>query len=86
MIPFRVSISLFTSILYHKGYKFRVVFTTAFGTIGLDTKQQENLFKKMEKAKTKWLEFIDISFLNEEMKTGYKNLILDRFNRIYPAN
>ena len=61
-------------------------FTTAFGTLGLDTKQQENLFKKMEKAKTKWLEFIDISFLNEEMKTGYKNLILDRFNRIYPAN
>jgi serine/threonine-protein kinase HipA len=60
-------------------------FTTAFGTLGLDTKQQENLFKKMEKAKTKWLEFIDISFLNEEMKTGYKNLIQDRFNRIYPS-
>jgi serine/threonine-protein kinase HipA len=60
-------------------------FTTAFGTLGLDSKQQENLFKKMEKAKTKWLEFIDISFLNEEMKTGYKNLIQDRFNRIYPS-
>ena len=60
-------------------------FTTAFGKLGLDSKQQENLFKKMEKAKTKWLEFIDISFLNEEMKTGYKNLIQDRFNRIYPS-
>jgi serine/threonine-protein kinase HipA len=61
-------------------------FTTTFGIIGLDIKQQENLFKKMEKAKTKWLEFIEISFLNDEMKIGYKNLILDRFNRLYPAN
>lgn len=64
----------------------RYDFTTAFGTLGLDTKQQENLFKKMEKAKTKWLEFIEISFLSEEMKIGYKNLILDRFKRLYPAN
>jgi serine/threonine-protein kinase HipA len=64
----------------------RYDFTTAFGTLGLDTKQQENLFKKMEKAKTKWLEFIEISFLSEEMKIGYNNLILDRFKRLYPAN
>ena len=59
-------------------------FITAFTTLGLDIKQQQNIFKKMEKAKTSWLEFVDISFLNNEMKIAYKNLILDRFNRVYP--
>lgn len=59
-------------------------FKAAFTTLRLDTKQQENIFKKMEKAKSSWLEFIDISFLNEEMKLAYKNLIHNRFARLYP--
>jgi serine/threonine-protein kinase HipA len=60
-------------------------FKAAFTTLGLDTKQQENIFKKMEKAKFSWLEFIDISFLNVEMKLAYKNLIQNRFSRLYPT-
>lgn len=60
-------------------------FTVAFTTLGLDTKQQENIFKKMEKAKTSWLEFIDISFLTDEMKFAYKSLIQNRFARLYPT-
>lgn len=60
-------------------------FIAAFTTLGLDVKQQENIFKKMEKAKSGWLEFIDISFLNDEMKTSCKKLLQNRFERLYPA-
>ncbi len=59
-------------------------FVAAFTTLGLDAKQQENIFKKMEKAKTSWFEFIDISFLDEAMKAAYKQLIEQRFARLYP--
>ena len=57
-------------------------FVAAFNTIALDVKQQENIFKKMEKAKESWLKFIDISFLNDEIMSNYKNLLQDRFARL----
>ncbi len=57
-------------------------FVAAFNTLKLDTKQQENIFAKMEKAKAKWIEFIDSSFLNADFKKAYKELILIRFLRI----
>lgn len=60
-------------------------FIASFTTLGLDPKQQENIFKKMEKSKANWFGFIDLSFLNEEMKVAYKNLLQDRFTRLYPT-
>ena len=57
-------------------------FITAFTSLNLDIKQQENIFMKMEKAKDKWMEFIDISFLNNDFKTSYKDIIRDRFSRL----
>ena len=57
-------------------------FVAAFNTLELETKQQENIFAKMEKAKLKWLEFIDNSFLNADFKKAYKELIMIRFSRI----
>ena len=60
-------------------------FITAFTTLGLETKQQENIFKKMVKAKSNWLEFIDVSFLRDDMKAAYKNLIQNRFARLFPT-
>ena len=57
-------------------------FITAFTSLNLDIKQQENIFMKMEKAKDKWIEFIDISFLNNDFKTSYKDIIRDRFSRL----
>jgi serine/threonine-protein kinase HipA len=57
-------------------------FSIAFTSLNLDAKQQENIFKKMEKSKDKWLEFIDISFLSTEFKSSYKNIIRDRFSRL----
>lgn len=60
-------------------------FISAFTTLGLDVKQQENIFKKMEKAKNSWFEFIDSSFLNDEMKFAYKNMVTNRFARLSPT-
>lgn len=57
-------------------------FNAAFTSLNLDIKQQENIFKKMEKSRAKWIEFIDISFLSTEFKSSYKNIIQDRFSRL----
>lgn len=57
-------------------------FITTFSTLKLDAKQQSNLFSKMEKAKDKWLAFIRISFLSDDLKSQYMQLIKDRFGRI----
>lgn len=57
-------------------------FVAAFNAAKLDAKQQENMFTKMEQAKTKWVEFIDISFLSDDLKDAYKELIRERFLRI----
>jgi serine/threonine-protein kinase HipA len=48
----------------------------------LDNKQQENIFNKMEKAKDKWFRCIDESFMSDEFKVAYKELIKNRFERI----
>jgi len=47
-----------------------------------EEKQQENIFKKMEKALPKWCEFIEWSFLSEEMKAAYVKLLRERFGRL----
>lgn len=57
-------------------------FIASFSNAGLEVKQQENIFKKMERAKEKWLEFIEISFLSNELKKQFRNLILKRFTVI----
>ena len=57
-------------------------FIKAFTTIGLDVKQQENIFNKMEKAFPNWKQMIDISFLNQDWKEMYKGLIEERFRRL----
>ncbi|MBW6533478.1 MAG: hypothetical protein K0B11_00580 [Mariniphaga sp.] len=56
-------------------------FTAFFNTLKLDTKQQQNIFKKMVTNKTKWVKRIDESFLTDEFKSEYKLLIDNRFNR-----
>ncbi len=57
-------------------------FVAAFTSAKLDTKQQENIFRKMEKAKPKWMETIEISFLPDEMKKAYRMLLDERFERL----
>ncbi|MDP4187662.1 MAG: HipA domain-containing protein [Bacteroidota bacterium] len=57
-------------------------FEHAFTTLKLEAKQQANIFSKMEKVKGKWQAFIQISFLSEDFKSRYLQLIHDRFDRI----
>lgn len=57
-------------------------FSAFFNTLKLDTKQQENIFKKMITSKTKWVKRIDESFLTDEFKSEYKLLIDNRFYKL----
>ena len=43
-------------------------FESAFNTMKLDTKQQANIFAKMEKVRNKWIDFIQISYLSPDFK------------------
>ncbi|MBP6046019.1 MAG: HipA domain-containing protein [Ferruginibacter sp.] len=57
-------------------------FIAAMNTLKLDEKQQENIFNKMEKAKSKWMKQIDSSYMTEEFKNQYKQIVAERFERI----
>lgn len=60
----------------------RTDFVAAFKTMNLDDKQQENIFSKMLKYKSAWIEQIQNSFLSEEFKMAYTSLLEERFSRI----
>lgn len=45
---------------------------------GLEDKIIDNIFKKFTKAKDKWFEFIDLSFLPDEMKDSFKTIIAEK--------
>ncbi len=50
-------------------------FQEAISHFEVDKKAFENIFKRFQKAIPKWHEFIEISFLPEEKKESYHNLI-----------
>lgn len=57
-------------------------FLAAFSTIKLEEKQQQNIFNKMTNAKQSWIETVKISFLTNEFKLKFIELIKDRFERL----
>ena len=57
-------------------------FIEVMRTSGLEEKVITNLFNKFLKVQDKWMEFIDISFLPDDMKDSYKNLIAKNLNLI----
>lgn len=57
-------------------------FVAAMNTLKVDEKQQQNIFTKMEKARQKWTEQIENSFLTEEFKKQYKQILIERLERI----
>ena len=57
-------------------------FVTSMRASGLDEKVIENLFKKLLKVETKWMEFITLSFLPEEMQISYKDMISIKLNML----
>jgi serine/threonine-protein kinase HipA len=53
-------------------------FISSMRASGLEDKIIENIFNKFLKIKDKWFEFIDISFLPDDMKENYKTIISER--------
>lgn len=57
-------------------------FVAAMNTLKVDEKQQKYIFNKMAKALPQWQELIDRSFMSDEFKEQYKNILTERMNRL----
>ena len=57
-------------------------FETSMQALGWEVKVINNIFAKFAKARAKWFEFIDQSFLPDEMKEAFKIMIPERLNRL----
>ena len=55
-------------------------FVASMQASGLEDKVINNIFAKFTKAKEKWFEFIDLSFLPDEMKEAFKAIIAEKLN------
>ena len=55
-------------------------FVTSMQASGLEDKVINNIFAKFAKAKERWFEFIDLSFLPDAMKKVFKEIISDKLN------
>lgn len=55
-------------------------FVVSMQSSGLDDKVIDNIFGKFLKAKDKWLEFIEMSFLPDDMKDAFKDIIVARLS------
>jgi serine/threonine-protein kinase HipA len=53
----------------------QIDFETAMKSAGIEVKTIENIFNRFAKTTLKWHEFIDISFIPDEVKTAYHKLI-----------
>jgi len=58
-------------------------FIEAITRFNIDVKAIENIFNKFRTSVEKWSDFIDISFLPEDMKKSFQDLIRERYDRIY---
>lgn len=58
-------------------------FVESMSRFHVDDKAIENIFNKFNTSIDYWHKFIDISFLPDEMKTGYHDLIVKRASQIY---
>jgi serine/threonine-protein kinase HipA len=57
-------------------------FIAAMTAANLEPKQQNNIFNKMLNAVPRWLEMVDISFLDEVYKKKYKDILGERLRRL----
>ena len=57
-------------------------FVAAMQSSGLNGKVVNNIFNKFINCEHKWMEFIDISFLPDEMKVAYKQLIIAMLKKL----
>ena len=57
-------------------------FVSAMTNSGLESKVIQNMFQRFRSAEEKWYDWIENSFLPQEMKTGYMTMIKERMNRL----
>lgn len=57
-------------------------FITAMQASNMEEKVKDNLFNKFLKVQNKWTECINISFLPEDMKENYKQLIAKKLSQL----
>lgn len=57
-------------------------FMSAMTNSGLEEKVIQNMFQRFRSAEEKWCDWIENSFLPQEMKTGYMMMIKERMNRL----
>jgi hipA-like C-terminal domain./hipA-like N-terminal domain len=55
-------------------------FVTSMQASGLEDKVIKNIFAKFAKVKDRWFEFIDQSFLPDEMKEAFKEIIAEKLS------
>jgi serine/threonine-protein kinase HipA len=58
-------------------------FHEAINRFDIDAKAIENMFDKFKKSEEKWHKFIEISFLPDDMKSSFHDLIKERVSRVY---
>jgi serine/threonine-protein kinase HipA len=61
-------------------------FLEAFNRFGIDNKSIVYMFHKFQTSLTNWYKFIEISFLPDDMKKGFCELIENRANQIEITN
>ena len=57
-------------------------FMSAMTNSGLEEKVIQNMFQRFRSAEEKWYDWIENSFLPQEMKTGYIMMIKERMSRL----
>lgn len=58
-------------------------FIAAMNSLRIEERQQENIFRRMQRTVPKWIDYIGISFLTPENKHRYKSVITERMERIF---
>lgn len=57
-------------------------FVASFNTLKMEEKQQENVFKKMQRYQSDLIHQIEMSFLSEEFKSAYIAILNGKFHRL----
>ena len=58
----------------------KVDFVASMQASGLEDKVINNILAKFTKVKERWFEFIDQSFLSDEMKEAFKTIIAEKLS------
>lgn len=58
-------------------------FIEAINRFNVDNKAIENMFNKFKTSLNKWHDFIDISFIPDDMKKSYHDLLRERSDKLY---